>query len=128
MLVALQQHLSGRDDEEFLYPVPGRVGDPNPTTGDVHLYPDPATQWTLTPLLFADCEGLNGGDKTPVALKSGHFGGQDQYRLFRQRMRQGITWANGSKQAKREEVVRELFPKILYTVSNVVVFVLKEAK
>lgn len=128
MLIALQQRLAGREDDEFLHPVPGRPGDTQPTTGDVHLYPDPATQWTSTPLLFADCEGLDGGDRTPTALKANEAGGYGQFRSFRQRLRQGISWANGSKQSKREEVVTNLFPKILYTVSDVVVFTLKEAR
>ncbi len=55
--------------------------------------------------------------------------GHDQFRLFRQRLRQKIAWASGSsRRLRREEVITDLFPKILYPVSDVVVFVLKEPR
>ncbi|KAF6818372.1 hypothetical protein CMUS01_11936 [Colletotrichum musicola] len=40
-----------------------------PTTEDVHLYADPNTYDTRTPLLYADCEGLDGGEAVPEALR-----------------------------------------------------------
>ncbi|KAH6635987.1 hypothetical protein F5144DRAFT_644463, partial [Chaetomium tenue] len=126
-LLDLQRAVSGRGDDEFIVPIPGRPGDPNPTTGDVHLYPDPSTQWGSTPLLFADCEGLDAGDKTPVAL-SNTATGVDRVRAFRGRAKRKITWVSGSKQLRRDEVVRQLFPKILYTISDVVVFVLRASR
>lgn len=125
MLIALQHHHAGRgDEEELLYPVLGRPGDPNPTTRGVYLYTDPATKGTPMPLLFADCEGLDARDKTPTALSFNITGSWDQFWLLRQRARRRIPW---KEQQKREEAVMDLFPKILYTVSSVVVFVLKEA-
>lgn len=36
-----------------------------PTSSNVHLYGDPNTLQTETPLLFADCEGLKGGNREP---------------------------------------------------------------
>ena len=129
MLLALQQHLAGRDGEELHHPVPGRVGDPSPTTGDVHLYPDPATQWTSVPLLFADCEGLDGGDKTPTTLASVQGQSGSSMGIFRPRARRAIPWAAANTmQRKREVIVRDLFPRVLYTLSDAVVFVLKEAR
>ncbi len=125
MLITLQQVLSCRISEDFLYPVSGRIGDPSPTTGDVNLYLDPATQWSQTPLLFADCEGLDGGD--PIALKSKPDGTASPMRRFRDRTRQKIA-KRGHERQRREQVVMDLFPKLLYTFSDVVVFVLKEAK
>lgn len=47
------------------------AGNPNdkgqPTSSDVHLYADPKTLHTEQPILFADCEGLDGGNREPVA-------------------------------------------------------------
>jgi hypothetical protein len=37
-----------------------------PTSSDVHLYCDPDTLDSPRPLLFADCEGLMGGDQEPA--------------------------------------------------------------
>jgi hypothetical protein len=52
-------------------PVPGNdqsLG--NPTSGDVHLYADPSTLNKINPMLFVDCEGLDGGNNAPGAIKS----------------------------------------------------------
>lgn len=88
-----------------------------PTTGDVHLYPDQATCDTRIPLLFADCEGLDGGGKEPASLKWKGFNISSKSR--------NIRWASRGSGLKREDVVTGLFPKILYTFSDVVVFVLR---
>jgi hypothetical protein len=37
-----------------------------PTSADVHLYADPVRFDKRTPLLYADCEGLDGGGNLPV--------------------------------------------------------------
>jgi energy-coupling factor transporter ATP-binding protein EcfA2 len=38
-----------------------------PTSGDVHLFPDPETYGCTRPIYYADCEGLHGGDGKPKA-------------------------------------------------------------
>jgi hypothetical protein len=38
-----------------------------PTSGDVHLFPDPETYGCTRPIYYADCEGLHGGDSKPKA-------------------------------------------------------------
>lgn len=43
--------------------------DKSPTSGDVHLYADPKTAYTRLPMLYADCEGLQGGEIEPAANK-----------------------------------------------------------
>jgi hypothetical protein len=48
-------------------PVVGVSGREVPTSEDVHLYVDPATFFSTTPLLYADCEGLDGGEREPLA-------------------------------------------------------------
>src|ERR1700712_1172075 len=49
-------------------PVVGRPGIDVPTSEDVHLYSDPPTAYSQTPLLYADCEGLEGGEREPLGL------------------------------------------------------------
>ena len=41
-----------------------------PTSGEVHLYWDPSTCNTNRPLLYADCEGLGGGSREPMAARA----------------------------------------------------------
>jgi hypothetical protein len=43
--------------------------DISPTSGDVHLYADPKTCFGQHPLLYADCEGLDGGESLPMSAK-----------------------------------------------------------
>lgn len=42
-----------------------------PTSSDVHLYKDPETIDTDRPILFADCEGLSGGNNNPMSAIAG---------------------------------------------------------
>ena len=49
-------------------PVVGSVNHSVPTSGDVHLYSDPTTYNTNIPILYADCEGLSGGETEPVCI------------------------------------------------------------
>ncbi|EHK96973.1 hypothetical protein M7I_7298 [Glarea lozoyensis 74030] len=41
-----------------------------PTSGDVHLYTDPETYLSETPIFYADCEGLAGGEREPKGARS----------------------------------------------------------
>jgi energy-coupling factor transporter ATP-binding protein EcfA2 len=128
-------------------PIPGSVKNDNtPTSGDVHLYADPATFFEPTPMLYADCEGLEGGEATPVsvAVRAGtpiedRVPGRKrlkkrnkQYaRAFatRDKIRHQLDWAAGDpERQKREFAVAELYPRLLYTFSDVIVFVLQNAK
>jgi hypothetical protein len=56
----------------FPSPVTGSINDNIPTSGDVHLYSDPATYFSATPMLYADCEGLDGGENIPRGAKFKH--------------------------------------------------------
>ncbi|KAK6496175.1 hypothetical protein TWF481_002199 [Arthrobotrys musiformis] len=127
-----------------------------PTSGDVHLFCDPHTcQPNATrPILYADCEGLEGGERTPLGsrtlkreklrevltpiipgLKEDPNQSQRQdtsssfsrpNRITQQSSERELKWAKDEKTKKREFVVSELYPRILYTFSDVVVFVLRE--
>ncbi len=129
----------------FPSPVTGSIDDSIPTSGDVHLYSDPVTYYSTTPMLYADCEGLEGGEivprgerynlqndpPPPVALLSSSC----NERSFRKRIRKvahccqrDITWATTPKTSKREYAVTQLYPRLLFTFSDVVVFVLRNPK
>jgi len=125
MLLALKQSSENHGNIKVLYPITGSPASPGeaaePMTGDVHLYPDQATYGTRMPLFFADSEGLDGGDQEPASLK---------WKISKNtspRSRK-IEWATRASGLKREDVVADLFPKILYTFSDVVVFVLSNPR
>lgn len=132
---------------KFSSPLVGSVNDNIPVSADVHLYADPHTILTDTPLLYADCEGLEGGESPPKnelnkmrvrALENGlpheipsEHGIRKSEKLSRKRNKvsRKISWALGDKEkSKREFAVTELYPKVLYTFSDVVVFVLRNPK
>lgn len=108
-------------------PVPGRPGDNLPTTADVHLYADPLTATGRLPILYADSEGMSGGEKTPRGLE---FHGRKVKNILKDQIGKplGLTWASDEKTRSREFSVKNLFPKILYTFSDIIVFVLHESK
>ncbi|VBB76946.1 Putative protein of unknown function [Podospora comata] len=85
--------------KSFPAPVNGLTDDLISTSGDVHLYADPATHHEKHPVLLADCEGLGGGQNVPRAKEH-----QSMY------------------------AVKCLFPRILYTFSDVIVFVVQEPR
>ncbi|KAK7557627.1 hypothetical protein IWX91DRAFT_110775 [Phyllosticta citricarpa] len=108
-------------------PVVGESGVLDPTSSDVHLYCDPSTEHQNDPILFADCEGLTGGSRPPVSammktkfLVNDAEEGIGSNHAFPLSSRE-ITWDCSS----REAAVAQLYPRLLYTFSDVVVFVLK---
>lgn len=120
---------------KFPSPVVRSVNDNIPVSANVHLYADPHTISTDTPLLYADCEGLEGGEsppKTEVYKKqdrSPESGPRKRDKKKNNKVSRKISWAMGDKEkSKREYAVTELYPKVLYTFSDVVVFVLHNPK
>ncbi|KAK4194241.1 hypothetical protein QBC40DRAFT_260209 [Triangularia verruculosa] len=107
----------------FPAPVNGLTTDLIPNSGDVHLYADPATHHETHPLIFADCEGLGGGESAPRGKEY-----QDNSKRARRTIQRRLHWAKDSQTSSREFVVKRLFPRILYTFSDVVVFVIREAR
>lgn len=109
-------------------PVVGSVNDNIPVSANVHLYADPQTISTKTPILFADCEGLEGGESVPKAEASRMRDIASELKR-RHRASRKLSWAmNDKEKSKREYAVTELYPRILYTFSDVVVFVLRNPK
>jgi hypothetical protein len=126
-------------------PVVGSANDNLPTSGDVHLYAEPGTMFTSQPILYADCEGLQGGESPPGAALSKTTaqdpGGVSSRKTtrpagllerlgkahFKGKIRE-IKWADTPEKRKREYAVTELYPRLLYTFSDVVVFVLRNVR
>jgi len=113
-----------------------------PTSGDVHLYSDPKTSSSDNPLLYADCEGLAGGEREPMGAKSKLLKRKNENsdnarrtNSFQKNLRKihltserEITWATTTEKQSREFAVTHLYPRLLYTFSDVVVFVLKNPR
>lgn len=123
---------------KFSSPLVGSVNDNIPVSADVHLYADPHTILTDTPLLYADCEGLEGGESPPKnelkkmrakALENDGLQKLEKRIRGSNKVSRKLSWALGDKEkSKREFAVTELYPKVLYTFSDVVVFVLRNPK
>jgi hypothetical protein len=99
----------------------------------VHLYADPSTIRTQHPVLYADCEGLDGGEKPPLATQSRkhHASGKLVGEATKKVLGGGkriLEWATSDVKSGREYAVKHLYPRLLYTFSDVVVFVLKNPK
>lgn len=120
-------------EAHFQSPVPGSVNDNMPVSAGVHLYADPRNIMTDAPVLYADCEGLEGGESNPKAdtikVQDRALENRERYVRRSNVVSRKLAWALGDKKkSKREYVVTELYPRLLYTFSDVVVFVLRNSK
>ena len=137
-IIKLVIDLNSEDSKRFPTPVVGSVGIDIPTSADVHLYSDPSSSGSETPILFADCEGLQGGEREPLGArfrkqeKSSKFGriGSFERKVARiqHTSEREITWADSHAKRSREFAVTHLYPRLLYTFSDVIVFVLKNPR
>lgn len=121
------------DKSQFPSPIVGSVvNDTLPTSGDVHLYADPATHAEQLPILYADCEGFEGGERTPLGARSRRRARSDPTKEDSARLAnvhsRPIEWANTEESRQREYAVTALYPRLLYTFSDSVVFVLRNPK
>ncbi|KAL8843022.1 MAG: hypothetical protein Q9176_002325 [Flavoplaca citrina] len=134
MLVSLKEHkLPNHADMPFESPVVGSMKhDKSPTSGDVHLYADPETAFTRLPMLYADCEGLRGGEIEPAAnkLRQKNRGNHNQggKRFFGGQPRELVYAKSNSEARNREWAVKRVYPRLLYTFSDVIVFVLRNTR
>lgn len=154
----IDRQASGSDEGSRYYsPVTSSNQDRTATTGDVHIYADPSSAFSTTPLLFVDCEGLNGGEAMPKQLRyhqtqdpprpntrpspssapppyeptasgGGADHGRRSYVRPRHTSKRTIAWARTPQTRKREYAVSQLYPRVLYTFSDVVVFVLRNPR
>lgn len=143
MLVDQQERLHGSRERGFPSPVVGSVTHGNvPTSGDVHLYSDPSTYASEYPMLLADCEGLEGGENVPISAQyldksSTTQENEKKDDAFKPKklsasplnpIRRELKWATSPELSKRQYGVTELFPRLLYSFSDVIVFVLRNPK
>jgi len=134
VLIELQTH----DQRHFESPVVGSVSVNVPTSGDVHMYSDPLTFGDKHPILYADCEGLQGGEREPLGVKSRSKDKHDEQkrtpsfqkklRMLHHSSKREVVWANNAERRTREFVVTNLYPRLLFTFSDVIVFVSKNAR
>ncbi|PVI00816.1 hypothetical protein DM02DRAFT_592134 [Periconia macrospinosa] len=130
-LIKLIVDLNTESDQTYCTPVVGASGIDVPTSEDVHLYSDPVTASTDTPVFFADCEGLQGGEREPLGAKFK----RDRKKAPKKDERtplptseRELVWADTTALASREFAVTNLYPRLLYTFSDVIVFVLRNPR
>lgn len=113
---------------QFPTPVVGSVvHDSEPTSGDVHLYADASTHGERLPILYADCEGFEGGERVPVGSRARLRTRAHLHQNLPARCR-AIEWVDTEESRRREYAVTSLYPRVLYTFSDCVVFVLRNPK
>ncbi|KAK3045411.1 hypothetical protein LTR09_012985 [Extremus antarcticus] len=132
-LIKMLIHHNGGSATSFPSPVVGSTAHGSePTSGDVHLYGDPSTCRERLPILYADCEGFEGGESTPLGSLSrkcsrslARVQGAWGEPVFQSRP---IRWATTAESRQREYTVTALYPRLLYTFSDCIVFVLRNPK
>lgn len=121
----------------FSSPVIGPRGAHVPTSEDVHLYLDPQTADSEGPILYSDCEGLEGGEREPLGAVFKRMRRQDYSKdadvgvgMLKTKVisEREINWADGPRARSREFAVTNLYPRVLYTFSDVIVFVLRNPR
>jgi energy-coupling factor transporter ATP-binding protein EcfA2 len=129
-LVKLLVDLHISHTQVFSTPVVGAPGGTDPTSENVHLYSDPVTATSETPLLYADCEGLLGGEREPISakLKRTLQKSDKVDPLPSPVSERELAWADNSSVRSRQFAVTHLYPRLLYTFSDVIVFVLKNPR
>jgi hypothetical protein len=116
---------------QFKTPAVGESGSRQSTSSNVHLYADPQTFLSENPILYADCEGID-GDEIPTemtkALASASAPGDPLSDTVQspELDSQDIAWSKKPRHSgawTRREITKTLFPRILYIFSDVVVFI-----
>jgi hypothetical protein len=121
----IRQKISQEFENFASTPIVGMAGLNLPTSSDIHLYSDPRTTQTTIPILYADCEGLDGGEREPQAAqfqskRDSDVDCQSESQTFVERK---ICWADSGERQSREFACSHLYPRILFAFSDVVVFV-----
>lgn len=122
LLIEFAEHQQNPGEQlRFRTPIVGPREATDPTSADVRMYADPHTFWSTKPILYADCEGLHGGEHRPRGARREEEGLQP-YSISGANM-WPLAWARTHEKCKRSYTVAELYPRLLYTFSDVVVFV-----
>lgn len=96
-----------------------------PTSGDVHLFCDPVTRDTKYPMYYADCEGINGGEDTPIAERCL---GRIRHMMRGLYLEKRREISPPARPITRSWAVEELYPRILFPFSDIVCYVTRNAK
>ncbi|KAI9804654.1 MAG: hypothetical protein M1833_006729 [Piccolia ochrophora] len=115
--------------------------DNTPTSSDVRLYADPQTFETNQPILYVDHEGVEGSERPPestrkrimsiteaTAVTREKPSSEEILRKLRQTPERDIIWADTPEKSSRQHAVINLYPRLFYTFSDVVVFVFRNPK
>ncbi|UKZ82727.1 hypothetical protein TrVFT333_010523 [Trichoderma virens FT-333] len=101
-----------KTEDIYCCPVPGLLDDSIPTT-----------------------EGMSGGERLPRALETLEAQFQEAAEnimkvrnKIKGKLNKTISWANDPEKRSREFAVKHLFPRILYTFSDVIVFIFREMR
>ena len=121
-----------KPDGWFPAPVVGAIANESvPTSDGVSMYLDPTTSESRHPIMYVDCEGFEGGEKTPLGSRMRRHEplfDDHEYQLDNSVRVRPIKWATTEESRQREYAVTRLYPRILYTFSDCVVFVLRNPK
>ncbi|KAF8457056.1 hypothetical protein BDZ91DRAFT_509801 [Kalaharituber pfeilii] len=118
---------------DFETPVVGEAEHAHlPTSSDVHVFIDPKSRGSERPIIYADCEGLHGGNQAPQAIIQIQEA-KKQYRKrglrAQGRRLRSLRIANLRREQRcRGWVVTEFYPKILFTLSEVVCYVTRNLR
>ncbi|KAI1204747.1 uncharacterized protein F4807DRAFT_446063 [Annulohypoxylon truncatum] len=113
-------------DREQATPIVGKRDNYHSTSADVHLYNDPSTIYSPDPLLYADCEGMHGGEN-PIAAASNEAEANRQ-RLTEFKPRK-VEWEGSRDDTKgRQGIASNLYPRILYIFSDVIIYVIENRR
>ncbi|KAJ4183357.1 hypothetical protein NW755_009848 [Fusarium falciforme] len=116
---------------QFKTPAVGESGSRQSTSSNVHLYADPQTFLSENPILYADCEGID-GDEIPTEMTKSLASASDPNDPLSDAVQspeldsQDIAWSKKPRHSgawTRREITKTLFPRILYIFSDVVVFI-----
>jgi hypothetical protein len=98
-------------------PVVGAPTDRRPFSADIHLYVDPLTRRGRRITLYADSQGIR-DEMDPLSAEFTH-------KTKLQKKVRNMRWGDSTEECKSEFAVNQLYPRLLYTLSDVVVFVLQ---
>jgi hypothetical protein len=135
------------DVQNLVVPVVGRHDSTIPTSGDVHPYRDTLAEGEdiSRPILYADCEGFQGGEQLPAALlarrnasrlseesSDSHRSGisslaRISYAYIKSGVKRVLHMPTRVTDPTRGSAVLELFPRLLYNFSDVVVHVISQS-
>lgn len=131
-LIKLLIGLKSDEDETFETPVVAAGSRGVATSEDVHLYMDPESSGSQAPLLFADCEGFIGDESDPASLWPKRKLTSSRNNACSSRRKptseRELVWADSPKKQSRDFAVAQLYSRISYAVSDVIVLVLKSPR